>query len=107
MATGPVEVPDDIRDMTISRISDNATVSAATTPTERRRAIHAGPAGCHLEDRVSRKRRGHLDGKELVPTDVMVRRLGAAVSARCDDSFVICARTGAAGTGGSTPPSNG
>ncbi|HAF72182.1 MAG TPA: methylisocitrate lyase [Corynebacterium variabile] len=60
----------------------------------------AGVAGCHLEDQVNPKRCGHLDGKEVVPTDVMLRRIGAAVKERRDDQFVICARTDAAGVEG-------
>ncbi|WP_066905866.1 methylisocitrate lyase [Millisia brevis] len=60
----------------------------------------AGIAGCHLEDQVNPKRCGHLDGKAVVPTDEMVRRLRAAVAARRDDAFVICARTDAAGIEG-------
>lgn len=55
----------------------------------------AGLAGCHLEDQVNPKRCGHLDGKAVVPTSDMVRRLGAAVAARRDPGFVICARTDA------------
>lgn len=42
----------------------------------------AGIAGCHFEDQVNPKRCGHLDGKAVVTTDEMVRRLRAAVSAR-------------------------
>lgn len=60
----------------------------------------AGIAGCHLEDQVNPKRCGHLDGKAVVPTQEMVRRLRAAVSARRDPNFVICARTDAAGIEG-------
>ncbi|WP_280431585.1 methylisocitrate lyase [Nocardia brasiliensis] len=60
----------------------------------------AGLAGCHLEDQVNPKRCGHLDGKAVVPTQEMVRRLRAAVSARRDPNFVICARTDAAGIEG-------
>ncbi|OHV03645.1 methylisocitrate lyase [Mycobacterium talmoniae] len=56
----------------------------------------AGLAGCHLEDQVNPKRCGHLDGKAVVPTAEMVQRLRAAVSARRDPDFVICARTDAA-----------
>ncbi|MGW0172890.1 methylisocitrate lyase [Rhodococcus sp. NPDC003322] len=63
-------------------------------------AEDAGIAGLHLEDQVNPKRCGHLDGKAIVPTDEMVRRLRAAVSARRDPSFVICARTDAAGIDG-------
>ncbi|MGW1737914.1 methylisocitrate lyase [Nocardia sp. NPDC001965] len=60
----------------------------------------AGIAGCHLEDQVNPKRCGHLDGKAVVPTAEMVRRLRAAVSARRDPGFVLCARTDAAGIEG-------
>lgn len=63
-------------------------------------AEDAGLAGLHLEDQVNPKRCGHLDGKAIVPTDEMVRRLRAAVSARRDPNFVICARTDAAGIDG-------
>lgn len=55
----------------------------------------AGIAGAHLEDQVNPKRCGHLDGKAVVPTDAMVQRIRAAVSARRDPNFVICARTDA------------
>jgi methylisocitrate lyase len=60
----------------------------------------AGLAGCHLEDQVDPKRCGHLDGKDVVSTADMVRRLRAAVSGRRDPNFVICARTDAAGVEG-------
>ncbi|HEY1824442.1 MAG TPA: methylisocitrate lyase [Acidimicrobiales bacterium] len=63
------------------------------------RSIHvleeAGLAGCHLEDQVNPKRCGHLDEKQIVGRDEMVRRVRAAVSARRDENFVICARTDA------------
>lgn len=55
----------------------------------------AGIAGCHLEDQVNPKRCGHLDGKAVVDTETMVQRIRAAVSARRDPNFVICARTDA------------
>jgi methylisocitrate lyase len=54
-----------------------------------------GMAGCHIEDQVNPKRCGHLDGKEVVPTDQMRRRIRAAADARRDGRFVICARTDA------------
>ena len=59
-----------------------------------------GIAGCHLEDQVNPKRCGHLEGKSVVGADEMVRRLRAAVDARRDDNFVICARTDARATEG-------
>ena len=37
----------------------------------------AGLSGCHLEDQVNPKRCGHLDGKAVVDTAEMVKRLGA------------------------------
>ncbi|MFC9659365.1 methylisocitrate lyase [Nocardia sp. NPDC127606] len=60
----------------------------------------AGIAGAHFEDQVNPKRCGHLDGKAVVPVTEMVRRLRAAVAARRDPNFVICARTDAAGIEG-------
>lgn len=60
----------------------------------------AGLTGLHLEDQVNPKRCGHLDGKAVVETAEMVKRLRAAVSARRDPNFVICARTDAAGIEG-------
>jgi methylisocitrate lyase len=59
-----------------------------------------GISGCHIEDQVNPKRCGHLDGKELVPRDVMCRRVRAAAGARRDPGFVICARTDARATEG-------
>ncbi|GAA1192648.1 MULTISPECIES: methylisocitrate lyase [Brevibacterium] len=53
----------------------------------------AGVAGMHLEDQVNPKRCGHLDGKEVVSTAEMVKRISAAVKGRRDSNFVICART--------------
>jgi methylisocitrate lyase len=60
----------------------------------------AGLAGCHLEDQENPKRCGHLGGKAVVPTSDMVKRLRAAVSARRDPNFIVCARTDAAGIEG-------
>jgi methylisocitrate lyase len=55
----------------------------------------AGLAGCHIEDQVNPKRCGHLDSKAVVGQDEMLRRVRAAVLARRDPGFVICARTDA------------
>jgi methylisocitrate lyase len=60
----------------------------------------AGLAGCHLEDQENPKRCGHLDGKAVIPASEMIKRLRAAVSARRDPNFIICARTDAAGIEG-------
>ncbi len=55
----------------------------------------AGVAGIHLEDQVNPKRCGHLDGKALVSTAEAARRIAAAITARSDPDFVVCARTDA------------
>jgi methylisocitrate lyase len=60
----------------------------------------AGVAGLHIEDQVNPKRCGHLDGKDVVDTEVAVRRIKAAVAARRDPGFVIAARTDAAAVNG-------
>lgn len=55
----------------------------------------AGAAGVHIEDQVSPKRCGHLDGKLLITQSDMVAKIRAAVDARADSDFVIIARTDA------------
>ena len=54
-----------------------------------------GVAGVHIEDQVSPKRCGHLDGKEVVARDEFIAKIRAAVAARRDPDFVIIARTDA------------
>lgn len=60
----------------------------------------AGLAGIHLEDQQHPKRCGHLDGKSLVDTKEMAAKLRAAVEAKRDPAFVVCARTDARGVEG-------
>ncbi|MFN3730392.1 MAG: methylisocitrate lyase [Fimbriimonadaceae bacterium] len=60
----------------------------------------AGLAGIHLEDQVSPKRCGHLDGKSVVSTREMVAKLNAALATRRDPDFLIVARTDARGVEG-------
>lgn len=60
----------------------------------------AGLAGIHLEDQISPKRCGHLDGKAVISAEEMVRKLRAAVSSKRDSSFIIVARTDARGVEG-------
>ncbi len=55
----------------------------------------AGLAGLHLEDQVNPKRCGHLDNKAVVSVADMIGRIRAAVDARTDPNFVVCARTDA------------
>src|SRR3954463_977330 len=57
----------------------------------------AGAAGLHIEDQKFPKRCGHLDGKELVPTDHMIEKVGwacrAARDVGCGMSDVGCGGT--------------
>lgn len=68
------------------------------------RTVHemerAGLAGIHLEDQVSPKRCGHLDGKQVIEAKEMAGKIVAAVSAKAHDSFIIIARTDARGVEG-------
>ncbi|MEI9988675.1 MAG: isocitrate lyase/PEP mutase family protein [Rhizomicrobium sp.] len=52
-----------------------------------------GVAGLHIEDQVSPKRCGHLDGKEIIPAPQFLSKIRAAVAARRDPDFLIIART--------------
>ncbi|MDR3637962.1 MAG: carboxyvinyl-carboxyphosphonate phosphorylmutase [Isosphaeraceae bacterium] len=56
---------------------------------------HAGIVGIHIEDQVTPKRCGHLDGKELITVEEMAGKIEAAVAAREDPDFLIIARTDA------------
>lgn len=60
----------------------------------------AGVAGIHLEDQVSPKRCGHLDGKACIPAEEMARKVRAAVDSKRDSSFIVVARTDARGVEG-------
>jgi len=54
-----------------------------------------GLAGCHLEDQIAEKRCGHLDNKELISKDEMVKKIKECVVSRKDKNFLIIARTDA------------
>ena len=54
-----------------------------------------GLAGCHLEDQIAEKRCGHLDNKELVSKEEMVKKIQESIKARKDKNFLIIARTDA------------
>jgi 2,3-dimethylmalate lyase len=55
----------------------------------------AGVAAFHIEDQVSPKRCGHMEGKQVVPTGEMVAKIRAAVAARESPDLVVIARTDA------------
>jgi len=85
----------------IARMSDLPAIVDADTgfgePMNVARTIqeleYAGLAGCHIEDQFNPKRCGHLDGKNVVDTDTMLKRIAAAADARIDENFLIMART--------------
>jgi len=54
-----------------------------------------GLAGCHIEDQIAEKRCGHLDNKELISKDEMVKKIKESVGARKDQNFLIIVRTDA------------
>ena len=54
-----------------------------------------GLAGCHLEDQIAEKRCGHLENKELISTNEMVKKIKDSVSSRKDKNFSIIVRTDA------------
>ncbi|MGH7769224.1 MAG: isocitrate lyase/PEP mutase family protein [Candidatus Binatia bacterium] len=53
----------------------------------------AGAAGIHIEDQITPKRCGHLEGKEVIPLAEMENKIRAALEARSDKDFMIIART--------------
>ena len=59
-----------------------------------------GVAAIHIEDQITPKRCGHLDGKEVIPLAEMENKLHAALTNRNDPDFLIIARTDARGVHG-------
>ena len=55
----------------------------------------AGAAAVQIEDQTFPKRCGHMEGKQVIPRDEMVKKVRAALAARADDGTVIIARTDA------------
>jgi 2-methylisocitrate lyase-like PEP mutase family enzyme len=56
----------------------------------------AGVAGVMIEDQVSPKRCGHMQGIQVIPANEMVKKIEAAVAARKDPDLCIKGRTNAA-----------
>ena len=55
----------------------------------------AGVSAIHIEDQVSPKKCGHMEGKKVIETSEMVEKVRAAVEARHSEDFVLIARTDA------------
>ena len=54
-----------------------------------------GVAAIHIEDQITPKRCGHLDGKEVISLAEMEKKIEAALASRDDPDFGIIARTDA------------
>ena len=54
-----------------------------------------GITGVHLEDQIERKRCGHLDNKELISIEAMVKKIEECVASKKDPNFKIIARSDA------------
>ena len=79
-----------ITDLPLLVDADTGWDSASKTAAE---FSKAGAAAMHIEDQVSTKRCGHRPNKQLIPTEEMCDRIKASADGRCDDNFVIMART--------------
>ena len=84
----------------ISRVTDLPTIVDADTGfKDCKKTIitfeEKGLAGCHIEDQIAEKRCGHLDNKELISKDEMVKKIKESVNARKDKNFLIIVRTDA------------
>lgn len=60
----------------------------------------AGVAGVHLEDQVTPKRCGHMEGKEVVSASEFAGKIRAAHAARSNPDFFLVARTDSHATHG-------
>ena len=54
-----------------------------------------GITGVHIEDQIERKRCGHLDNKEIISNEQMVKKIKECVSSKKDKNFKIIARSDA------------
>ena len=84
----------------ISRVTDLPTIVDADTGfKDCKKTIitfeEKGLAGCHIEDQIAEKRCGHLDNKELISKDEMVKKIKKSVNARKDKNFLVIVRTDA------------
>ena len=84
----------------ISRVTDLPTIVDIDTGFGNcRKAVEEfekkGLAGCHFEDQIAEKRCGHLDNKEIIPKEEMVKKIKECIESRKDKNFLIIARTDA------------
>jgi len=84
----------------ISRVTDlPSIVDADTGFKDCKKTIETfealGISGCHIEDQIDQKRCGHLDNKEIISKNDMVKKIEISIKARKDNNFLIIARTDA------------
>ncbi len=89
----------------ISKVTDLPTIVDADTGFKNCHATisafeEKGLSGCHIEDQIDEKRCGHLDNKEIISTDLMVKKIKEAVKAKKDENFLLIVRTDANGVEG-------
>ena len=53
----------------------------------------AGLAGIFIEDQTFPPRCGHFEGRQVIPAEEMIIKIGAACEARHSDGFIVIART--------------
>ncbi len=54
-----------------------------------------GITAIHIEDQIARKRCGHLENKELISTEKMLKKIKECVNAKKDKNFKVIARSDA------------
>ena len=84
----------------ISRVSDLPSIVDADTGFKNcKKTIQTfenlGLSGCHIEDQIDEKRCGHLDNKEIISAEEMIKKIKTCVTARKDKNFLIIVRTDA------------
>ncbi len=84
----------------IAKVTDlPSIVDADTGFSDCKKTIEAfedmGLAGCHIEDQIAEKRCGHLENKELISTNEMVKKIKTSVASRKDKNFLLIVRTDA------------
>ena len=84
----------------IARVTDLPTIVDADTGfNDCKKTIETfeqkGLSGWHIEDQIAEKRCGHLDNKELVSKEEMIKKIKESVKSRKDKNFLIIVRTDA------------
>ena len=54
-----------------------------------------GITGVHIEDQIAQKRCGHLENKELITKDEMIKKISECVNSKKDKNFKVIARSDA------------